>query len=168
MLSVPWPFSLSLIHTHTHARAHKHTPTFSLCFLFHVCCVLMGGLNSSRCFLLTANRICPRGQTATWSEVEGGFQIILQYKPSRLATCMFFDSLVVFKLEQNYSVDFLSHNTLLSHIDKCTEHKVISVCRVPQHLGLVSLRQTDCALHLSSQIDVLRKKNILSIFFYLF
>lgn len=168
MLSVPWPFSLSLIHTHTHARAHKHTPTFSLCFLFHVCCVLMGGLNSSRCFLLTANRICPRGQTATWSEVEGGFRINLQYKPSRLATCMFFDSLVVFKLEQNYSVDFLSHNTLLSHIDKCTEHKVISVYRVPQHLGLVSLRQTDCALHPSSQIDVLRKKNILSIFFYLF
>lgn len=63
-----WWLSASLPHTQT--RSHVHT-------LFSFPCVLMGGLNSSRCFFLTANRICPQGQIATWREAGGKLQIIL-------------------------------------------------------------------------------------------
>lgn len=48
-----------------------HSHTFTLGFVLAVCCVLMGGLNSSRWLFLIASRIYPQGQTATWSEVGG-------------------------------------------------------------------------------------------------
>lgn len=51
-----------------------HSHVCILFFLYCVCCVLMGGLNSSRWLFLTANRICPQGQIATWSEVGGKLQ----------------------------------------------------------------------------------------------